>query len=113
MEEHEPDYRFTFANERTFLAWVRTSLALDAAGMAVIGFLPPSEIPFVREALALSLLGLGTILAMAALRQWDRNRAALRRDMPLPPSALLHVLTGGVVIAACLGILIALTGTAS
>ena len=28
----EPDYRFTLANERTFLAWVRTALGLLAGG---------------------------------------------------------------------------------
>ena len=32
---HEPDYRFTLANERTFLAWIRTSLGLMAVGLAV------------------------------------------------------------------------------
>ncbi|WP_143342795.1 YidH family protein, partial [Crossiella equi] len=31
----EPDPRFTLANERTFLAWIRTSLGLMAAGVAV------------------------------------------------------------------------------
>jgi hypothetical protein len=34
-DEQEPDYRFTFANERTFLAWIRTALALIAGGVAV------------------------------------------------------------------------------
>jgi putative membrane protein len=29
-EPREPDYRFIFANERTFLAWQRTSLGLLA-----------------------------------------------------------------------------------
>jgi putative membrane protein len=111
MDGHEPDYRFTFANERTFLAWIRTSLALDAAGLAVVGFLPPSTIPFAREALALALLGLGTFLAAASLRQWERNQAAVRLDAPLPPSPLLRILAGGVVIAAGLAVLIALTGT--
>jgi uncharacterized membrane protein YidH (DUF202 family) len=31
-----PDYRFTLANERIFLAWIRTSLALVAGGIAVV-----------------------------------------------------------------------------
>ncbi len=35
----EPDARFTFANERTFLAWSRTALALVVAGLAVIQLL--------------------------------------------------------------------------
>jgi putative membrane protein len=36
----EPDYRFTLANERTFLAWIRTSLALLAGGVAVVQLVP-------------------------------------------------------------------------
>ena len=31
----EPDARFTFANERTFLAWNRTALGCVVAGLAV------------------------------------------------------------------------------
>src|SRR6185312_1745313 len=31
----EPDYRFSLANERTFLAWIRTALALMAAAVGV------------------------------------------------------------------------------
>lgn len=110
---HEPDYRFTFANERTFLAWIRTSLALDAAGLAVVGFLPPSRFPGGREALGLALIGLGTVLALASLRQWERNQGALRRDFPLPAPALPRFLAIGVVIAAVLAGALALTGSES
>ena len=35
-----PDYRFSLANERTFLAWLRTGLALVGGGFAVDQFLP-------------------------------------------------------------------------
>ena len=34
----EPDPRFTLANERTFLAWIRTSLAFLAGGIAIEAF---------------------------------------------------------------------------
>ncbi len=110
-EDHEPDYRFTFANERTFLAWIRTALALDAAGLAAVAFIPPSSIPFAREALALALIGTGTILAAASLRQWQRNQEAIRLDAPLPRSPLLVILTVGVVISALVALALALTGT--
>ena len=109
---HEPDYRFTFANERTFLAWIRTSLALDAAGLAVVGFLPPMWIPFGRQALGLALIALGTFLAAASLRQWARNQAALRHDEPLPVSHLPRALAFGVVLIAALGAALILGGTA-
>jgi uncharacterized membrane protein YidH (DUF202 family) len=39
-DEQEPDYRFTLANERTFLAWIRTALALIAGGIAVAQLVP-------------------------------------------------------------------------
>ena len=40
-EGREPDPRFTFANERTFLAWSRTALALVVAGLGIVQLLPP------------------------------------------------------------------------
>jgi putative membrane protein len=55
------DYRFTLANERTFLAWVRTSLAMIAAGVAVVQFVPGLSV--VRHALGFLLIGLGGVLA--------------------------------------------------
>jgi len=108
-DDHEPDYRYTFANERTFLAWIRTSLALDAAGLAVVGFLPPSSVPFAREALALALIGLGTVLAVVSFRRWSVNQSAMRVGAPLPRSPLLSILAGGVVLSAVLAVLLAVT----
>src|SRR3546814_13520956 len=51
-DEAEPDYRFTLANERTFLAWIRTALALIAGGIAVVQFVPSFGIPGVRHGLS-------------------------------------------------------------
>ena len=55
----QPDYRFSLANERTFLAWLRTGLALIAGGLAAAQFLPPLPVPHLREAIAVALLLLG------------------------------------------------------
>jgi hypothetical protein len=56
-DETEPDARFTYANERTFLAWNRTALALVVAGLAIIQLLPPFPgVPGGRHMLALPLL---------------------------------------------------------
>ena len=48
-EECEPDYRFTLANERTFLAWIRTSLALLGGGIALLQFVPRFSVPVARQ----------------------------------------------------------------
>ncbi len=43
--DKEPDVRFTYANERTYLAWNRTALALIATGAAATQLLPSSTRP--------------------------------------------------------------------
>jgi putative membrane protein len=91
----EPDYRFSLANERTFLAWIRTALALDAAGLAVIQVLPPFPIPLAREVLGLALVVLGTAVAATSYRRWEAHERAMREDKPLPASRLPLVLAAG------------------
>ena len=112
-QDHEPDYRFTFANERTYLAWIRTSLALSAAGIAVAGFLPASAAPFAREALSLALLGLGTLVAVASLVQWKRNRLAIRLGKPLPYPTMIRALAIGLMVCAGLALVLVVTGAAA
>jgi inner membrane protein YidH len=91
--EHEPDARYTFANERTFLAWIRTALALVAAGLAVIQLLPPFHgIRWGRHAIGIPLILLGGALAMLSYREWMANQRAIRRGEPLPRSWLPVVL---------------------
>jgi putative membrane protein len=87
-EGTEPDPRFSFANERTFLAWNRTALALIGVGLAVTQLLPPFDLTGGRHAIGLPLIGLGTVLSIASLRDWARNERALRLGRPLPRSRL-------------------------
>ena len=78
---HEPDARYTFANERTFLAWIRTALALVAAGLAVIQLLPPFHgIRWGRHAIGIPLIVLGALIAVLSYRDWMANQRAMRRD---------------------------------
>ena len=48
-----PDYRFSLANERTFLAWIRTALGFLAAGVGLDQLAPDFATPLIREILAL------------------------------------------------------------
>ena len=101
----EPDPRFTFANERTFLAWSRTALALVVAGLAIVQLLPPFPgVPFGRHLLGVPLIALGAVLAVVAYTEWVRNQHALRRGEPLPQSIMPWILaatiTGMAVISA-------------
>jgi len=82
--EHEPDYRFTFANERTFLAWQRTSLGLLAASVAVVQLVPELGIPGARHALGLGLSVLAIVTSAMGLRRWRQADYAMRHDQPLP-----------------------------
>jgi putative membrane protein len=101
----EPDPRFTFANERTFLAWSRTALALVVAGLGIVQLLPPFPgVPAGRHLLGVPLIALGAVLAIAAYVEWVRNQRALRRGEPMPvsimPWILAATITGIAIIAA-------------
>jgi putative membrane protein len=80
----EPDYRFTLANERTFLAWQRTALGLLAAAVAVIQFVPELGITGGRHILAALLAVLAILTAGMGLLRWEQVDRAIRQDKPLP-----------------------------
>lgn len=103
----EPDPRFSLANERTFLAWTRTGLALIAAGVAleVLGL---DLHPGFRLAASLLLIVGGIIVVPFAWWEWMRAERALRRSTPLPgavSSALLAVIVVAVGLLVLLGVL--------
>lgn len=98
MSEDEPDYRFTLANERTFLAWIRTALALIAGGIAVVQFVPSFGIPGVRHGLSLVLTAGGGVLAALAVRRWQRVQAAMRRNEDLPPTHVPLILGSAIFV---------------
>jgi putative membrane protein len=89
----EPDVRFTLANERTFLAWSRTALALIAAGLAIAQLLPPfPHVPWGRSVIATPLILLGAVVPGLSYREWQRTQRAIRRGGPPPPSQLPKIL---------------------
>ncbi len=83
-EEQEPDYRFTFANERTYLAWQRTALGLLAAAVAVVQLVPELGIPGARRVLGVGLAVLAILTNAMGLRRWREADRAMRRGEPLP-----------------------------
>ena len=102
---HTPDYRFSLANERTFLAWLRTGLALIAGGLAVAQFLPELQVTFLREAIAIALLIGGATVALRGLNHWVRSERAIRLGQDLPQSRFpalltLSLVTGALVLVA-------------
>ncbi|CAL9373753.1 YidH family protein [Streptomyces sp. enrichment culture] len=111
-EGETPDYRFSLANERTFLAWLRTGLALVGGGFAVDQFLPDLRWG-VRVGMALVLLGAGALCALRAVNHWVRCERAMRRGEDLPVSrfpAVLSLAVGLVALAMVLVVLFGWTG---
>lgn len=100
----EPDARFTLANERTFLAWIRTALALIAGGVA-LELLGLQLQPGLRLAASLVLVIVGVILPALAWVNWMRAERALRKAEPLPSSLLGPVIAVAVTIAGALVLL--------
>jgi putative membrane protein len=108
-EGRDPDPRFTLANERTFLAWIRTALAVIAAGVAVALSRDVLAAPL-RQILAIAFCATGALIAGQAFRRWLRTERALRRAETLPPPVLAPVLSYGLAAAAVVA-LVALPAT--
>ena len=100
----EPDPRFTLANERTFLAWCRTSLALISIAVALDN-VTVAMMGTIKIAVVLVLMVIGIVLPLAAWRDWAFNERAMRLGEPLPGSLAQLVLTVGLVGCA-VGVLI-------
>ncbi|WP_449432590.1 YidH family protein [Pseudomonas putida] len=99
----EPDPRFTLANERTFLAWIRTALALLAGGIAVEAFTLDVFTPGVRTLLSVSLLLMALLISGSACLRWLNVERALRNKAPLPLPLLVPLLSiGGTLVTLAL-----------
>ena len=105
----EPDPRFSLANERTFLAWIRTALAL-VAGAAAVDALPLPLPDAVQRALAAGLALAALLTALAAWRGWARTERAMREGAPLPANPAMVVVLVAVALAAVVLGVAGLTG---
>jgi putative membrane protein len=104
----EPDYRFSLANERTFLAWIRTGLALLAGAVALVQLLPPRHRAGPATALGAFLAVTGTVLAALAYRRWRSVQHAMRLGGPLPATRLPLVVGGATTLAGAAVLLLVL-----
>jgi putative membrane protein len=95
----DPDPRFTLANERTFLAWNRTALALIGGGLAA-GQLLDFDSRGARLVVALPPIALGLLLALDSYRRWAANERALRLGEPLPGGGPPWLLSIGIAAVA-------------
>jgi putative membrane protein len=93
-----PDYRYTLANERTLLAWLRTGLAQVAGGVAVATWAPDLGVAWGSGAVALGLVFIGLATALAGYRRWRGNEDAIRDDRALPESVVPTMLAAAVTV---------------
>ena len=108
-EGSEPDARFTFANERTFLAWSRTALALVVAGLGIVQLLPPFPgVPWGRHVLGVPLIVFGAAVAVTAYREWVSSQRALRLGKPLARSVMPRLLAALITVMAVISAVVVL-----
>jgi putative membrane protein len=101
-----PDYRFSLANERTFLAWIRTALGFLAAGVGLDQLAPEFATPLIRQVLALLLCLFAGALAVYGYLRWLQNEKAMRLKEDLPYTRSL--LTISIVLVAVAAVVIGL-----
>ena len=110
----EPDYRFTLANERTFLAWQRTALGLLAATVALLQFVPGSAVQGMQYILSTVLGILAIVITGAGLSRWRQVDRAIRCGERLPhnftPALLASSLAALGLVASVLAVVKAVNG---
>jgi putative membrane protein len=107
-EELEPDYRFTLANERTYLAYLRTSLACYAGGLSAVQFLDLGPDRWPARIIGLVLVTAGIVTTAGAFRRWQQNLIAMRNGGKLPVTRLPLMLAATIGVVGLIGLLVAL-----
>jgi putative membrane protein len=95
---YEPDYRFSLANERTLLAWIRTAFGLIALGVPLAGGIHGVTLPRWHREIGLAAIALSVVIAPAAYRNWRRAQLAMRLGVRLPRDPLPAILATGVAV---------------
>ena len=108
-EGQDPDYRFSLANERTFLAWIRTALALLAGGVLLEQFATSLRPHGVLVALATALAVFSSVLCGGAYLRWRDNEIAMRHSRPLPGTLAIPMIAATILgVAAIIALLLLL-----
>ena len=108
-DEREPDVRFSLANERTLLAYQRTSIGLIAAAVAVVHFLDNEVIALVLAGILLLSGGVAAVGGYYRYRDADR---AIRDGRPLPGGPVPLLLSVGLTVCLVLAaVYVVLTAT--
>lgn len=103
----EPDARFSLANERTYLAWIRTSLGFLAAGVAVATIARFGATMRIEVRLtALLLIICGLVCAVGGFRRWTRQERAIRLGEPLPSTPAIPFVAAVLVLVALTGVIV-------
>jgi putative membrane protein len=103
--DQEPDYRFTLANERTYLAYLRTSLACYAGGLSAVQFLDLGPDRWPARIIGVVLVTAGIVTTAGAFRRWQANLAAMRTGGPLPVTRLPLMLGATIATVGLIGLL--------
>jgi len=97
MADARVDQRFLLANERTFLAYIRTALALQVAGLAVLQFLTQGH-GVLRLVLGVLLVVIGSYVGLAGLLRYRRNDRSIRHGEELPANRAASPIAAAVVV---------------
>ncbi len=106
--EQEPDYRFTLANERTYLAYLRTSLACYAGGLSAVQFLDLGNDRWPARIIGIVLVTAGIVTTAGAFLRWQQNITAMRRGGRLPVTRLPLMLGATITVVGAIGLLFTL-----
>ena len=102
----ELDARFSLANERTYLAWIRTSLALTAVGLVAAKAIEFNH-DELRWIVAVPPIAGAAALALEARARWRAHEAAMRAGDPLPAGRNLGIVSALVAAYAILVLAVA------
>jgi putative membrane protein len=102
----EIDYRFSLANERTYLAWIRTALALVAGGVAAAKALDFNH-EVLRWVIACPPMLAGALLAYDATVRWRSYEDSMNASRALPSGRGLRLVGVGLAVYATVALVAA------